>query len=64
VILTNAGILKGKKATAHPSEADKLRAGGVEYTGKSVEKDGNIITASGPTAAREFGAELAKALNK
>jgi protease I len=62
VILTNAGILKGKKATVYPSEADKLKAGGVNYTGKPLEKDGLIITADGPKSAKEFGEEISRAL--
>ncbi len=62
VTLARAGILKGKRATVFSSEAGQLKANGVDYTGKAVEKDGNIITASGPTQALEFGAELAKAL--
>jgi protease I len=62
VILTNAGILKGKKATVYPSEADKLKSAGVDYTAKPVEKDGKIITADGPGSAGEFGEALANAL--
>ncbi len=62
VILTNAGILKGKKATVYPSEADKLKAAGVDYTAQPVEKDGKIITADGPGSAGEFGEALAHAL--
>jgi len=62
VTLANAGILVGKRATVFSSEAGQLKAKGVNYTGKAVEKDGNIITANGPSAAREFGEELARAL--
>jgi protease I len=62
VILTHAGILKGKKATVYPSEADKLKSAGVDYTAKPVEKDGKIITADGPGSAAEFGETLAIAL--
>ena len=64
VTLANAGILKGKRATVWPSEADRLRSGGANYTGRPVETDGNIITAAGPQAAREFGEELLRALLK
>ncbi|MCX5701835.1 MAG: DJ-1/PfpI family protein [Candidatus Omnitrophica bacterium] len=62
VTLANAGILKGKRATVWPSEAEQLKAKGANYTGRPVEKDGNIITASGPAAASEFGEEVLKAL--
>ena len=64
VTLANAGILKGKRATVFSSETGQLKATGANYSGKAVEKDGNIITAEGPSAAREFGEELVKALNK
>lgn len=60
--LANAGILKGKKATCYPSEADNLKAKGAIYTGKHVEKDGKIITADGPKSAKEFGRTIAKSL--
>lgn len=63
VTLAKAGILKGKRATVWASEAEQIKAEGANYTGRAVEKDGNIITASGPQAAKEFAEELVKALN-
>lgn len=62
VTLANAGVLSGKKATVFSSETQKLTDKGAEYTGKDVERDGNIITASGPPAAKEFGNAIAQAL--
>ncbi len=62
VILANAGVLKGKSATVYSTEGDKLKTCGVTYTGKPVEKDGNIITADGPHSAKEFGEALVKSL--
>jgi protease I len=62
VTLAKAGILNGKRATVWSSEASQLKAQGANYTGRPVEKDGNIITASGPAAARDFGQVLAEAL--
>jgi protease I len=64
VTLANAGILKGKRATVWSSQAGQLRAKGANYTGKSVEKEGKIITATGPSAAREFGEALVNALKE
>lgn len=61
-ILANAGVLKGKQATAFPSEEKNLRAKGAIYTKDAVVRDGNIITASGPAAATRFGEEILKAL--
>ncbi len=62
VTLANAGILSGKKATVYRSEAQKLKDKGAEYTGEGIQRDGNIITASGPPAAKEFGNAIAQAL--
>lgn len=62
VTLANAGILKSKRATVWPDYADKLTANGAVYTGRKVERDGNIITASGPEAAAEFAEELLRQL--
>lgn len=64
VTLANSGILQGKKATCWQSEAEKLKAKGAEFTGADVEKDGKIITASGPQAAIAFGLELSEALQE
>lgn len=55
VILANAGLLKGKRATVFPSEIESLKKKGAVYMTSFVEKDQNIITANGPEAAEEFG---------
>ena len=62
VILANAGILKGRKATVFPSGKKGLEEKGAQCTGESLTTDGRIITASGPAAAREFGRKIAEAL--
>lgn len=62
VTLAKAGVLKGKQATVWQSEAGQLKAAGANYTGKSVQIDGKIITGSGPTAAKEFGRAILNAL--
>ncbi|MFH1294333.1 MAG: DJ-1/PfpI family protein [Candidatus Aenigmatarchaeota archaeon] len=64
VILANAGLLKGRKATVWKDQKliGILKEKGAEYTGADVVKDGKIITAAGPFAAREFGKAVVKAL--
>ena len=57
-ILANAGLLKGVKATVYESERDNLVRNGAQYTGDKVTKDGDIVTANGPEAARAFGKAL------
>lgn len=64
VTLANAGILSGKRATVWSTEAGRITARGAIYTGRQVERDGNIITASGPTASMEFAQEIYTALNR
>ena len=63
-ILANAGILKGKNATVWKSDETLkiFEEQGVNYTGKDVEVAGNIITANGPHAAKEFAYEIARHL--
>ena len=63
-IFANAGVLSGKKATSFPSEQKNLSSKGAHFTGAGVEVDGKIITASGPSHAKRFGQEIAKALGK
>ena len=62
VTLANAGVLKARRATVWPSEANKLKAKGASYTASQVEVDGRLITASGPEAAERFGDAIVSAL--
>lgn len=63
-ILANAGVLEGKKATVWDGKyIEILKAKKVEYTGETVTVDGNIITANGPEAAKEFGEAIVGALS-
>ncbi len=64
VTLARAGVLQGKRATVFASETDKVQAGGATCTSESVVRDGLIITANGPGAARQFGETIAAALEE
>ncbi len=57
-ILLHKGILKGKNATVYPSFKDEMISGGVHYCDVTAVTDGNIITASGPHAAIDFGLKI------
>ena len=59
-ILADAGLLKGKKATA--AETDHLQSKGAVVTDQAVVRDGSIITANGPSAAQEFAEAVVTAL--
>lgn len=58
-VLADAGILEGKRYTAHFSVADELTAIQKE---SAVVKDGNVITSQGPGTAIQFGLSLVEAL--
>jgi len=62
VILAKAGILKGKRATCWFEEGDTLTRLGVSFTGALVEKEGTILTANGPAAAKAFALALVEML--
>ena len=64
VTLAKAGLLKNKKATTYSSTTNDIKSTGAKYTGADVERDGNIITASGPAAAQKFGEAIVKALGQ
>ena len=52
--LISAGIIKGKRITGFFSIKDDIQNAGAIYTGKPVEVDGNIITATDPKAMPEM----------
>jgi deglycase len=62
VTLANAGLLLDKRATAYPSAKSFLEWKGAIYTGKPVETDANIVTASGPEAVEEFARTVARVM--
>ncbi len=64
VILANAGILRGKRATVWPSEAKILEDKGAIYTGNEVTVDGRIVTANGPKAAEKYANAIIELLSK
>ncbi len=61
-ILANADLLEGVKATCYASQKGQLKRAGARFTGADVERDGLIITASGPEAAGQFGLTIVEAL--
>lgn len=64
VILANAGLLIGKKATVWPGAKAQLCAGHCLYVESGVITDGRVITASGPDKATEFGEVILTKLQK
>jgi protease I len=53
-ILAGAGLLRGTRVTAYLTEQERIVQAGGFYTGNAAEKDGLIITATGPLATSLF----------
>lgn len=69
VILAKAGILTGKKATVWTSSLDKkgkeiLENYGANYLDQPVVIDGEVVTANGPKAAKDFAEAIVSLLKK
>ncbi len=66
IILANAGVLEGKKATVfnRGPEAKLFTEHGALYTGEAVTVDGLIISANGPLAAEAFARVIIHALSE
>lgn len=62
VTIANAGILNGKNFTAWSSEISTIKKLGGNYIDEPVVRDGLIITANGPSAAKQFGKTIFEAL--
>jgi len=62
VVLANAGLLVGKRATVSESGQMDIEDMGAEYTGEKVTATDNIITASGPAVAEEFAKAVVRGL--
>ncbi len=68
-ILARSGVLRGKRATVWSSSLDKsavkiLKEEGANYEKSPVVRDGNIITAAGPQAARKFAETIVRVLKE
>ena len=61
VVLAQAGLLEGRKATCYPGFEPLLRQGGATPQQARVVEDGNIITANGPSSAIPFALAIAAA---
>jgi len=61
-VLANAGLLKGKRATAFPGTLEKLQLHDVTLDSAPVVRDGLVITSRGPGTAMDFALELVELL--
>ncbi|MEN6426687.1 MAG: DJ-1/PfpI family protein [Phycisphaerales bacterium] len=63
-ILASAGVMRGVRCTAYLSEQNRMTRAGAVYTGNPAEKDGHIITATGPLAAPLFTQAILEGLGE
>jgi SagB-type dehydrogenase family enzyme len=63
-ILANAGVLRNLHATGFLTQRAAIQKGNAQYTGAPVERDGLIITASGPLAVVPFAQTIVGALQE
>jgi protease I len=68
VILANAGVLDGKKATVWDdgkgTQKKLIESKGAVFVSQPVVVDGKLVTANGPSAAKLFGERIAELLAK
>jgi len=64
MILSNAGILRGMRATGLPQQREQMKKAGAQYTGSAVERDGLIITANDSSVAVQFARAIVAALKE
>jgi SagB-type dehydrogenase family enzyme len=64
MILANAHVLRGVRATGLPQQRDQMKKAGAQYTGSPVERDGRIITANDSSAAVPFARAIVAALKE
>ena len=63
-ILSNAGILRGMRATGPVQQREQMKKAGAQFTGRAVERDGLIITANDSTVAAQFAGEVVAAMGQ
>lgn len=64
MILSNAGVLRGMRATGLLQQREQMKKNGAQYTGSAVERDGRIITANDSSAAVPFARAIVVALKE
>ncbi len=59
-ILAGAGVVKGRKVTGDPAVRDLVVKAGGRFTGRQLERDGDLVTAADEAVGIRFGKTLAQ----
>ena len=62
MVLAEAGLLSGKRATSYPGFVDKMSLPDTTYCTDPVVRDGTVITSRGPGTAMDFALALIEIL--
>jgi len=62
IVLAEAGLLAGKRATGYPGFLDKMNLPGLIHSDDPVVQDGKVITSRGPGTAMDFALQLIEVL--
>jgi len=62
LVLAEAGLLAGKRATSFPGFVDRMNLPDVTYVNDPVVQDGKVITSRGPGTAMDFALALIEAV--
>lgn len=62
IVLAEAGLLEGRRATSYPGFVDKLSIPGCRYLAEPVVVDGGVVTSRGPGTALDFALALIELL--
>lgn len=62
MVLAEAGLLAGKRATSYPGFVDKMNLPDTAYCSDAVVRDGTVVTSRGPGTAMDFALALIEIL--
>jgi 4-methyl-5(b-hydroxyethyl)-thiazole monophosphate biosynthesis len=63
IVLAEAGLLSGKRATSYPGFLDTMDVPGMAYVADAVVRDGEVLTSRGPGTSMDFALALIEALS-
>lgn len=59
-VLARAGVVRGRRVTGEPEVRAEAERAGAKWTGRQLERDGTLVTASDEAVGMRFGKTLAQ----